>query len=198
MIDAFNAIEGYTIFHSNLLNYLEINRWDDIDKNLVAWPGNPDYLYALDLHPWSYLIFNDYPVSSLTTAERYITTQISTVTGLEITGYCFDEDQDAIWFEGTGQMTLAFDLANMTNERDYYLTEMKKNLIESVNYTNATGFPYSSNIGTHYGEDLLWNAADDEIAISGGAWYLFTKRSFNPFAIERDKNIPVEDMFWVD
>ena len=151
MIDTFNAIRGYTIFHSNLLNYLEINRWDDVDKNLVAWPGNPDYLYALDLHPWSYLIFNYYPVSSLTTAERYITTQISTVTGLEITGYCFDEDQDAIWFEGTGQMTLAFDLANMTNERDYYLTEMKKNLIESVNYTNATGFPYSSNIGTHYG-----------------------------------------------
>jgi len=198
MIDAFNAIEGYTTFHSNLLNYLEINRWDNVDKNLVAWPGNPDYLYALDLHPWSYLMFNNYPVSSLTTAERYVTIQMSTVTGLEITGYCFDEDQDAIWFEGTGQMTLAFDLANMTNERDYYLSEMEKNLIESINYPNATGFPYSSNIGTHYGGDLLWDTADDEIAISAGAWYVFTKRSFNPFAIERNKNIPTQDMFWLD
>ena len=198
MIDAFNAIEGYTTFHSNLLNYLETNRWDNVDKNLVAWPGNPDYLYALDLHPWSYLMFNNYPVSSLTTAERYVTIQMSTVTGLEITGYCFDEDQDAIWFEGTGQMTLAFDLANMTNERDYYLSEMEKNLIESINYPNATGFPYSSNIGTHSGGDLLWDTADDEIAISACAWYVFTKRSFNPFAIERNKNIPTQDMFWLD
>ena len=198
IIDAFNAIEGYNTFHSNLLNYLEIDRWDDADRNLVAWPENPDYLYALDLHPWSYLMFKDYPLSSLTTAERYITTQISTVTGQEITGYCFDEDLDNVWFEGTGQMTLAFNLANMTNERDYYLTEMEKNLIESANYTDATGFPYSSNIGTHYGGDLLWDTADDEIAISGGAWYIFTKRSFNPFEIERDKDIPIEDMFWID
>lgn len=198
MIDAFNAVEGYTTFHSNLLNYLEIDRWDDADKNLVAWPGNPDYLYALDLHPWSYLMFNNYPISSLTTAERYITTQTSTVTGQEITGYCFDEDLDAVWFEGTGQMTLAFDLANMTVDRDFYLLEMEKNLVESTNYDNSVGFPYSSNIGTHYGGDLLWDTADDEIAISGGAWYIFTKRGFNPFAIERDKNIPLEDMFWVD
>ena len=164
----------------------------------MAWPGNPDYLYALDLHPWSYLIFTDYPISSLTTADRYVTTQISTVTGQEITGYCFDEDLDNVWFEGTGQMTLAFDFANMTMERDFYLSEMEKNLIESVEFTGSSGFPYTSNLGTHYGGDTLWDTSDKEIAISGCAWYIFTKRSFNPFGVERDKNIPLEDMFWID
>lgn len=95
MIDAFNAIDGYTAFHSQLLDFLENDRWDSIDKNLVSWPTNPPYLYALDLHPWSYLIFNDYPISSLTTAQRYLNTQTA-INGSQITGYCFDEDQDTI------------------------------------------------------------------------------------------------------
>jgi len=198
MIDAFNAIEGYASFHNELLHYLEVDRWDEADKNLVAWPGNPQHLYALDLHPWSYMIFKDYPLSSLRTAERYITSQSSTATGEVITGYCFDEDQDVVWFEGTAQMTLAFDLANLSSERDFYLAEMEKNLIASARNTDASGFPYSSNMGTHYGGDLLWNTAHTEIAISGGAWYIFTKRAFNPFAIERNKAIPQEDMFWLD
>jgi len=198
MIDAFNAVQGYTSFHSHLLDFLEVHRWIDADRNLVSWPGNPDYLYALDLHPWSYLIFNDYPVSSLSSAERYLTTQISTATGQEITGYCFDEDRDVVWLEGTAQMSLAFDWANMNTERDFYLSEMEKNLMESEKYTDAAGFPYASNHGTSYGGEMLWETADDKIAISSGAWYIFTKRSFNPFAVERDKNIPMEDMFWID
>jgi hypothetical protein len=198
MIDAFNAVEGYTDFHKKLLQFLKENRWDKNDKNLVAWPENPPYLYALDLHPWSYLIFENYPNSALTTANRHLTTQKSTVTGKEITGYCFDEDRDAVWFEGTGQMTLAFHFANRLAERDQYLLEMEKGLKHSTKDSNASGFPYASNPGTHYGDGLLWNSADKEIAISGGAWYVFTKRKFNPFGVGRDKNIPREDMFWMD
>jgi hypothetical protein len=198
MIDAFNAVEGYTDFHKKLLLFLKKNRWDKTDKNLVAWPENPPYLYALDLHPWSYLIFENYPTSALTTANRHLTTQKSTVTGKEITGYCFDDDRDAVWFEGTGQMTLAFHFANRLGERDQYLLEMEKGLKQSSKDSNSAGFPYASNPGTHYGDGLLWNSADKEIAISGGAWYVFTKRKFNPFAVGRDKNIPREDMFWMD
>ena len=198
MIDAFNAVEGYTDFHKKLLQFLKENRWDKNDKNLVAWPENPPYLYALDLHPWSYLIFENYPNSALTTANRHLTTQKSTVTGKEIRGYCFDEDRDAVWFEGTGQMTLAFHFANRLGERDQYLLEMEKGLKQSTKDSNSAGFPYASNPGTHYGDGLLWNSADKEIAISGGAWYVFTKRKFNPFAVGRVKNIPREDMFWMD
>jgi hypothetical protein len=198
MIDAFNAVEGYTDFHKKLLQFLKENRWDKNDKNLVAWPENPPYLYALDLHPWSYLIFENYPTSTLTTANRHLTTQKSTVTGKEITGYCFDEDRDAVWFEGTGQMTLAFHFANRLAERDQYLLEMEKGLKHSTKDSNSAGFPYASNPGTHYGDGLLWNSADKEIAISGGAWYVFTKRKFNPFAVGRVKNIPRVDMFWMD
>jgi len=196
-IDAFNAIDNYTVFHSELLNFLEKDRWDNADKNLVAWPTNPAYIYALDLHPWSYLLFENYPISSLTTANRYLTTQTAT-NGLQITGYCFDVDKDVVWLEGTGQMALAFGIAGMNNEKTNYLTEMKKNLIESTTYSNSFGFPYASNPGTTYGTDNLWSGADTNIAISGAAWYLFAKNNFNPFAVGRDKNVPSLDRFWIN
>ena len=188
---------SYTIFHSELLTFLENDRWDNADKNLVAWPANPPYLYALDLHSWSYAMFNDYPVSALTTAERFLNTQTA-ANGSQITGYCFDEDKDAVWFEGTGQMALAFGIAGMQNEKEIYLNEMESGLMQSTTHQNAAGFPYASNLGTAYGSDVLWDGADNKIAISGGAWYLFAKLDFNPFEIGRDKNIPALDMFWTN
>ena len=194
-IDAFNAITGYTDFHRNLLNYLKLNRWDAIDKNLVSWPENPKYLYALDVHAWSYCMFEGYPVSALITAQRFLTAKTAT-NGAQITGYCFDEDIDTVWPEGTGQMAVAFGIAGMFSEKAYYLTEIEKVLIQSTNYSNASGFPYASNPGTSYGADILWSGADTKIAISGGAWYLFAMKGFNPFEVGRGKNIPQADMFW--
>lgn len=198
MIDSYNAVEGYTEFHSKLLNFLKQNRWSKEDNNLVAWPENPPYLYALDLHSWSYLIFNHYPSTSLITADRHLTTQNSTLTGKAVNGYCFDEDRDVVWFEGTGQMALGFHFANMHAEKGKYLSEMEKGMIQSKQDSNGAGFPYASNPGTHYGDGQLWETADTEIAISGGAWYIFTKREYNPFAIGRKKNVPQGDMFWLD
>jgi len=197
MIDAFNAIDGYSDFHSRLLQFLAVDRWDSTDKNLVAWPGNPNYLFALDLHPWSYSIFQDYPISALTSAQRFITTQTAT-NGALITGYCFDEDKDVVWPEGTGQMAVAFGLAGMHDEKAFYLSEMEKVLLQSSIHTNAAGFPYASNPGTTYASDVLWNGADTEIAVSGGVWYLFAKYGFNPFAAGREKYIPETDMFWLN
>ncbi len=196
-IDSFNAIVGYTGFHSQLLRFLKNDRWSVTDKNLVAWPSNPTYLYALDLHSWSYSIFKDYPVSSLTTAKRFLTTQTATNQST-IMGYCFDEDKDAVWLEGTGQMALAFGVAGMQIEKERFLLEMDKVFLQSKKYANASGFPYASNPGTTYGSDALWSGAPKDIAISGGAWYLFAKYGFNPFAVGRDKNIPKGDMFWLN
>ena len=95
-------------------------------------------------------------------------------------------------------MALAFGIAGMDNEKTTYLTEMEKILIQSENYSNASGFPYATNIGTTYGAELLWDGADSNIAISGGAWYLFATQNFNPFAVGRDKNIPTSDIFWIN
>lgn len=195
-IDAFNAIDGYTSLHSQLLSWLGNDRWDANTQSLVAWPGNSQYLYALDCHSWSYAIFPDYPEATLTSAERFLTTQTST-SGTVITGYCFDEDRDTVWPEGTGQMALAFGMAGMSWQKNNYLREMENVYQLSEVHPNAAGFPYASNTGTAYGADPLWAGADTKIAISGGAWYLFAKQNFNPFEVGRNKAIPTTDMFWL-
>lgn len=196
-IDAFNAVVGYTSFHGNLLGWLEQDRWDSSEQILVSWPTNPTYLYALDLHPWSYALFPDFPITALSTTDRFLTTQTAT-SGEEITGFCFDVDKDVVWLEGTGQMALAYGLANLLVEKELYLSEIEKLLLTSSKYENSAGFPYASNQGTAYGADQLWSTADTEIAISSGAWYVFAKQGFNPFSVERDKSIPPEEMFWIE
>ncbi len=197
-IDAFNAVSGYTTFHSNLLDFLENDRWNASEKNLIAWVGHPSYQYALDLHSWSYCIFEDYPVLALTNADYFLNTQTATTTGEQVTGYCFDIDKDAVWLEGTGQMALAFVEAGLQAEANFYLGEMEKVLIASSTYNDAFGFPYATNQGTGYGNGQLWQGADTNPVISSGAWYLFARTGFNPFSVERNKHIPEVDKFWLD
>lgn len=197
-IDAFNAVRGYSQFHKDLLRFFEEQLWDESDKNLIAWPDNPAYFYALDVHSWSYCCFDSYPSSALITADRFMNTQISTLHHVPITGYCFDEDQDVVWQEGTGQMALAFLLDGKVDQSKFYLQEMEKAFIESSVYENTGGFSYSVNQGTSYGGSQLWPGADLNICISSGAWYVFALKGFNPFGIERNKNMPQEDMFWLD
>ncbi len=197
-IDAFNAVNGYTSFHQNLLNFLENDRWNETDKLLIAWETNPQYYYAMDLHPWGYCIFEDFPIDVLTKANRYLNTQIATVNNEAITGYCFDEDKDAVWTEGTGQMVVAFKKANQENEANTYLNELEKIIIPSSLYNESAGIPYASNLGTSYGNGQLWLGADTKPAISGVTWYLFGKRNFDPFALNYNKNVPLIDRFWLD
>lgn len=196
-IDVFNAVKGYTSFHRKLLRFLEKNRWDSSEKSLISWPTNPKYFYALDLHPWSYLMFENYPTNTLKAAKRFLTTQ-KTINGIEVTGYCFDTDKDVVWLEGTCQMALAFGVAGMNEEKNFYLTEIEKTLIKSKNHLNSSGFSYASNHGTTYGGNELWSVAANKIAISSGAWYLFAKQNFNPFAVGKTKKNKEKDLFWIN
>ncbi|MGD1946305.1 MAG: hypothetical protein ACFB0A_08615 [Croceivirga sp.] len=196
-IDAFNAVQGYTAFHEKILDYLKNERWDSKDRNLVAWVGHPQYLYALDLHSWSYCIFEDYPISTLYDADRFLNSKTSTTTNLELVGYGFDEDKDVIWLEGTGHMALAYKIGGVDSEADFYLKEMEKVLIKSILYENAAGFPYAANSGTSYGSEMLWEGADINLVISTGAWYIFAQKGFNPFEVERKKGIPQDKKFWL-
>jgi hypothetical protein len=196
-IDAFVAVPKYDNFHVKILNYLKNNRLSTTEKILVSWPGNSQYLYALDIHPWGYCSFEDFPATVLTKANRFICTQTATATQQQITGYCFDIDKDDIWLEGTGEMVVAFRSAGLNQEADNYLNELDKTIINNVPINGVAGMPYATNIGTGYGNGLLWQGADTKPAISSSVWYLFAKHQFNPFSVVRIKNIPLADKFWL-
>ena len=196
-MDAFAAIEGYDNFHTNLLTYFKNQRWDATNKCFLAWPGNNQYLYALDNFSWGYGIFPDCPIGVLTQANKFLTTQVATVTGNSITGYCFDEDKDDIWLEGTGEMVVAFEIAGQTTQSDYYLSQIEKTIITNTSNGNFQGIPYATNLGSGYGGGLLWQGANTQAYISSVAWYLFGKHHFDPFKVCRNKNIPAADKFWI-
>ncbi|WP_298484403.1 hypothetical protein [uncultured Maribacter sp.] len=196
IITAFNAVPGYDNFHTSILSFLKTNRWDSTEKLLTAWPENPDYKYALDLHGLSIGIFPDFPAEALTKLDRYKNTQVNTTNGKHITGYAFDEDKDVIWLEGTAQILVAFQQKNKNKEASDIIMNLEKTFIKSTSSENAQGIPYTTNHGTTYGAGLLWDHADLTPAISSSAWYLFAQLHFSPFTLGQKKNIPETDKFW--
>lgn len=195
-IDAFNAVTGFDDFHTKLLDYLQKTRWNGETQSLEAWPGNNKYLYALDVHPWSYCALENFPENTLNVADQFITTITPTVLSESITGFCFDADKDCIWLEGTGEMVVAFNKAHQYALANYYLEQMAKMFVESKFTDGVYGIPYATNVGTGYGSGALWTGADKNPAISSTAWYLFGKNHFDPFRAEYSKGIPTENQFW--
>jgi len=196
MITAFNAVPGYDDFHKGILSFVKTERWSVEDEILIAWPENLEYQNALDLHSLGFMIFEDFPEAALTKSEIFLNTQELTLSGVEITGYCFDEDRDVIWLEGTAQMAVAFSDNGNQAQTQNLLTNIEKAFITSSTISESKGLPYASNYGTTYGADQLWDHADITPAISSTVWYLFAKANFNPLKLGREKNIPNEDKFW--
>ncbi len=197
MITAFSAVQGYDDFHKNILFFLQENRWDATNEILWAWPENPAYNHALDLHSLGSLIFKDYSPQNLFQADRFYTTQTSTVNGLEISGYCFDEDKDVVWLEGTAQMAVAHKISGNDIFANELIVELEKSSINSASISDSKGIPYTSNHGTTYGTNLLWNHADLTPTLSATAWYIFAKTGVNPLEIGQQKEIPILESFWI-
>lgn len=196
IITAFNAINGYDDFHKKILSYLQSQRWNADEQYLLAWPENPEYVNALDVHSLGFMIFQDFPQATLAKSEMFRNTQELTLTGEMITGYCFDTDNDVVWLEGTAQMAIAFQVGGYTSDSAELLTNLEKTFISSTTLPDAKGIPYTSNFGTAYGSYQLWDHADLTPALSSTIWYLFAENEFNPLELGRNKNIPEEDQFW--
>ena len=198
MIDAYNAVSGYDSFHSKLLNFFKQNRWQPLNKCLIAYPNNY-YQYALDNFSWGYCAFEDFPISTLNSSfTLFENSKMATATTKNVEGFCFDIDKDDVWLEGTGEMIIAYQKAGMITEANYYLTEMEKALVNSCVYANAKGIPYATNIGTGYMSGILWAGSDSKPVISSGAWYLFGILHFDPMALGYSKNCPQSDKFWLN
>ena len=193
---AFEAVNGYDDFHRGILEFLASQRWNSVDGLIVAWPDNPQYYYALDVFPLAYLIFDDIPVETLSKANRFFTHQTATLTEAEVGGYCFDEDKDVIWLEGTAQMGLALHKAGEYNQQDRLLETLEKMASTGENNISPQGLPYVSNPGSCYGAEILWDHADKKATLSSSCWYLFNKLGFNPFGQGQPKHIPESDKFW--
>lgn len=197
IITAFTAVNGYDDFHQGILDYLKNHRWDQQERLLLAWPENEKYKFAMDLHTLGSLIYPSMSDLLLSKVARFDTEQHASMNGKRISGFCFDEDKDVIWLEGTAQMALAYRKSGMDKEGLDLLREVRKTQMKSGNIKNSTGIPYAVNQGSNYGTEKLWAHADRKPAISSSAWYIFALENFNPFERMVKKVIPDSDRFWL-
>lgn len=196
IITAFNAVQGYDDFHKGILAYLKNHRWDQEERLLLAWPENAKYKFAMDLHALGSLIYPSMSDQLLAKVTRFDTEQKASLNGKKISGFCFDEDRDVIWLEGTAQMALAFRRSGMEKEGLALLKEVRKTEMKSGSIKSSTGIPYAVNQGSNYGPEKLWAHADRKPAISSSAWYIFAMENFSPFEGNTPKHIPESDRFW--
>lgn len=197
IITAFNAVEGYDGFHSGILDYLKNHRWDEEERLLLAWPENENYKFAMDLHTLGSLIYPSMSDLLLSKVDRFNTEQHASLNGKKISGFCFDEDKDVIWLEGTAQMALAFRRSGLDKEGLDLLKEVGKTKMNPASAKKSTGIPYAVNQGSNYGTEKLWAHADRKPAISSSAWYIFALENFSPFELKVQKEIPKPDRFWL-
>ncbi len=194
MIDAYNALPGYDDFHANLLEFLSVERWDSSQQSIhTGWAPFP---HALDLHPWAFCAFENFPAFTLQNADKYRNNPFSMASRKWLEGYCFDEDRDNVWFEGCGQMAVAYQSAGNYYRVDSILMEMEKGIIDGAK-AGTCGLPYVSNgQSTRFGSDPISDLEFRRPFAAANAWYLFAVNHFDPFALERIKNAPPKDRFW--
>jgi hypothetical protein len=155
--------------------------------------GRNNKNYATDLSSWAVLsLGRDYTVSLAFAVEKSQNIQTYKIKNVKVEGFDFGSaynaspfpDKDAVWFEGTAHMILAFDKAGMKKERDYFMNELDRCLTDSPAFPHTAGLPYASNEGTPVYDS--WLMQDKPLCISSTAWYYFAKNSFNPFSAFED------------
>lgn len=191
---AFAPSQAYDNVRASVLSHLEAEKWDSLDGNLMAWPTNPTYKYALDCYTWGYCAFPDFPSTAWTELDKFELTVTSATTGNDVFGYCFDEDQDALWYEGTGQVAVMQWFSGQASAAESTIAQMDLGL--TLTAAQGCGWPYTANDGTAYGADPLWEVASTHPCISSTAWYLMATHRHNALSRTKLRSLPEAQMFW--
>lgn len=152
---------------------------------------NKDKL-PLDVNPWA--------VMALGNLERYGRALKSAhgmffvdicPSGCGFSGYDFDSTKDGVWFEGTAQMCVAFQIDSQEARAERLLAELRS-AQQGAEGTDRKGLVAAchNGVSTSFGWD--YNA---RLHIGATAWMLFAELRFNPYwGIRTDANIPFQDI----
>lgn len=162
--DAYAAYNkyGYTTPANKVKSFLDNKVW----KTDHFWGGRDDSRDPLDVNSWGVMALgsNTYGIS----LDYALTNHRNVKNGID--AFDFDSDKDDIWFEGTGQMVVAFKVAGRNNEASYFTNEIIKG-----QKTNG-GVPYSL-LGTNNG---YWTMSKAE-SVAATGWLIFAIHNVNPF-----------------
>lgn len=102
-----------------------------------------------------------------------------------ISGYDFNPDLDGVWFEGVGQMGVAFQAIGAHARAAECLDALRS--IQSEPFPCAGGgIPAACRDGLTTGFDWEYNA---RCCVAATCWYLFAEKAFNPYAPPDPRNL---------
>ena len=129
----------------------------------------------IDVQAWAVLAFNDY-FSSLTWAEQHGKTSDGGFTGFD-----FNNDVDGVWFEGTAQMVVAYQAANLPDVANALLEQLHNAQATAPN-GNGGGLVASSRDGLSTGFDWEYYP---RLHVGATAWFIFAELGANPWELPR-------------
>jgi hypothetical protein len=158
-------------------HYLDTHVWDNDAQRFLC--GRNDRADPMDVNSWGVAALgasgtHDYAASLDYVLRHHRCTQSGNAGGklIAVDGFDFDSNQNDIWFEGQGEMAVAFKTVGRVAEADYFIDE----IIKMQDADGGTGVRYSLN-GTHNG---YWQMKSDK-SVSGSAWLIFAIHGVNPF-----------------
>ncbi|HMA34199.1 MAG TPA: hypothetical protein VKY74_06920, partial [Chloroflexia bacterium] len=146
--------------------FLDNTVWDGVNNR---WDGGrADPRDPLDVNAWGVSALGASGVHNYGAALDYVLTHHrNTQNGID--AFDFDSDRNDIWFEGTGQMIVAFKEVGRTSDASYFFSQLLKG--QAAN----GGVPYSL-LGTSNG---YWTMSAAH-AVSSASWLIFADAGFNP------------------
>ena len=135
----------------------------------------------VDIQAWAIMALDDY-YSSLSWAEKHCYTVADGFRGFD-----FNDDKDGVWFEGTAQMALAYQMAGEGVKSYTTAAEIIKAQSSGPN-TNGKGIIAASHDGVSTGFDWEYFS---RLHVGATAWYLFVETHYNPYWGMRTGPVPV-------
>jgi len=186
-IDVYAAFErlyrlaNNIIWHERALHAKQFieSMWNEGGGHL--WTGkspngeiNEEFI-PLDVHPWALMALNMYH-EGLSWSEQYCYTETSSFKGFDFS-YSSTTNPDGVWFEGTAQMALAYQINSEYTKANNYIKEIEKAQEYAPN-TNGKGIVAASIDGLTTG--ISWEYFS-RLHIGATAWYIFAKLGYNPY-----------------
>jgi len=150
--------------------------WDANENHF--WTGTLDdgvtinkSTIPVDIHAWAVMAMNSYN-SALSWVENNIYTE-----DCGFKGFDFNNDRDGVWFEGTAQMAIAYQIDSELTKSDIYIDELRKAQTDANN-SNGKGIVAACHDGVTTGFGSKYYS---RLHTGASAWYIFAEKKYNPY-----------------
>lgn len=173
-LDCYAALTDHPEARARVLDWLKTKMWVAGEQRLRM--GSSVDESPLDATSWGIAALGSGWTNLLPYAEQhFVRADVCAANGKSVTGFADFLGKQRIWFEGTGQMVVAYNVAGQFEKADRYLHEMESVMLRSAQFPETLGLPCMSS-------DPPWKTGAEKIFVPSQAWYLFGKWRFNPMA----------------